>query len=278
MAEQSNIEWTDATWNPWEGCTAVSPACDHCYAEARANRFQTVQWGHGRPRRLTSDANWKKPLKWQRQAPAFMAEHGRRRRVFCASLADWADKEVPRAWRTRLLGRINETPDLDWLLLSKRHALLRKYLPETPMPNVRIGVTVENDKMARLRLPAIKTLAINGWKTFVSYEPALGPVDWAPWLDYIGWAICGGESGPNARPMHPEWARSLRDQCKAAGVPFFMKQWGEWMPSNQIIDTATIAPDLRRDGEYWKVGKSRAGHLLDGVEHQEFPAGMEPAQ
>lgn len=298
MAENTKIEWADHTFNPWIGCTNVSPACDHCYAEAWGKRFG-VAWGAGQPRRRTSEANWRKPHQWN----ARCARLGIREAVFCASLADWADKEIPAPWRTDLLNTIRETPHLNWLLLSKRHALLKTYLPKEPLPNVRVGVTVENDEMAQLRLPALGMLGLKGWNTFISYEPALGPVNWWPWFDpegiggpdCFGWLIAGGESGPNARPSHPDWYRVARDACERANIPFLFKQVGEWafdvgphipVPRERLawvrddgrVATADEVERIeRREGpQNWKqiarVGKKAAGALLDGREHREFPA------
>lgn len=230
MAENSGIEWTDHTFNPWVGCTKVSPACDHCYAEGWAKRTgQSALWAG--ERRRTSEANWRDPLRWNRKAEAAGVRH----RVFCASLADVADNKVPAEWRRDLFDLIAETPHLDWLLLTKRPQNIGKMVNyaarqrETlnpnylwPWPNVWLGTTVENQEEADRRIPHL--LAIPARVLFLSVEPMLGPV--RPELDGIHWVICGGESGPGARPMHPDWARQLRDQCRSAGVPFFMKQMG----------------------------------------------------
>ena len=225
MADSSKIAWTDSTFNPWIGCTEVTAECDHCYARDLAERWGWAEWGAGEPRHRTSAANWQKPRQWNRTAE----KSGQRRRVFCASLADWADKEVPEDWRADLFHLIRETPWLDWLLLTKRHALAYRYLPAHPEVNIRIGMTIGDASTARLRLPALIDLGRRGWQTFVSYEPALGPVDWPEWLatGALHWIIIGGESGPQARPFDPQWARDTRDACQRAGVPFFMKQMGE---------------------------------------------------
>jgi hypothetical protein len=147
-----------------------------------------------------------------------------------------------------------------------------------PLPNVWLGVSVENQKAADDRLDYLCELASQGWQTMVSFEPLLGAVDPGKWWLSLGartWAICGGESGPGARPMHPDWVRGLRDQCVAAGVPFFFKQWGEWSPS-QAPDGGTLAgygefgPATSPVGMR-RVGKKAAGHLLDGVEWHQFP-------
>lgn len=246
MAENSKIEWTHHTFNPWIGCTKVSPGCDHCYAAA-----WDARWGNGwgpHQRRRTSAANWRKPLAWDRDA----AEAGIRARVFCASLADVFDNDgaITSGWRGDLWHLIHRTPNLDWLLLTKRPQNLARYLcpdeyGDLPIwgygwPNVWLGTTVENQTEADRRIPHL--LATPAAVRFVSAEPLLGPVDLErAWLERsdgifpmgaasnlfgLDWVIVGGESGPGARPMHEGWARSLRDQCQAAGVAFFMKQMG----------------------------------------------------
>lgn len=343
--ENSHIEWTDHTFNAWTGCRAVSPACDNCYAEGWAKRA-------GRDfseRRLTSDANWKLPMKWDRQA----AKEGRRYRVFTNSLADVFDAEVPDEWRDRLFALMALTPNLDWLVLTKRPKVARDYLTnlyaaakqegmsarayllafhddsnayeggawgghEGPLPNVHLGTTVENQAMADLRLPLLLSTPAAGY--FVSCEPLLGPVDltrvaytggggthldvlhgvhgipgvWSGPGKRLGWVIVGGNSGPKARPMHPDWARTLRDQCAAAGVPFLFKQWGQWAPGENcgparrmntaatwdygrwfsMTYSAQAVEEMHRDDQpdVWLVGKKAAGRHLDGVLHDAGPA------
>lgn len=244
MAETTSIAWTDATFNPWIGCTRVGPGCDHCYAEAlMSQRWQRVQWGTGQPRQRTSAANWTLPVRWNREHPAFYRTHARRRRVFCASLADVFDNEVPGAWRSDLWDLILQTPHLHWLLLTKRIGNARTMLPSTPpMQNVWLGATIVNQQEANRDIPTLlDTPAAIRW---LSIEPMLGPVDldrggWSflsplhpppgnriGWRRGIDWVIVGGESGRHARSLRPEWVRLLRDQCAGAGVPFFFKQWG----------------------------------------------------
>jgi protein gp37 len=227
MAENSKIEWCDHTFNPWIGCQKVSPGCDHCYAEAMMDhRYGRVQWGPHGERVRTSEANWKKPLRWAKQA------NGHRPRVFCASLADWLDNRVPRQWRSDLGRLIEATPELDWLLLTKRPENYEKLAPwpldEIPF-NVWLGVTCEDQpyyerRWAILSRPRIKTSV-----KFVSYEPALGPLTnlrLQPGVSIPDWIICGGESGPGARRMKPGWVRALRDECADLDIAFFMKQVG----------------------------------------------------
>lgn len=308
--KNSAIEWTDHTFNPWIGCTKVSPACDHCYAEkSMPAKFQGVTWGAGQPRQRTSAANWKQPLRWNKEAQA----SGTRPRVFCASLADVFDNEVPDDWRVDLFDLISKTPHLDWLLLTKRignaermlnHAvsrITREFCSWTQggghsrFKNVWLGATICNQAEADRDIP--KLLAVPAAKRFLSIEPMLSSVDLkmlqlkhGDWPG-IDWIIAGGESGKDARPMHPRWPRSLRDQCQAAGVPFFFKQWGEWAshPATAGFDEGAAVrsghvrylqgdgrePDghfRRGDAAVRRVGKKAAGRMLDGREWNEVPA------
>lgn len=350
MAENSKIEWTDHTFNPWIGCTKVSPGCLHCYAETQdARRFSKTlpgtskehpvsHWGTGAPRYRTSEGNWNDPLKWNhavflqtdtiRHTNAFgshedvLLPEPKRPRVFCASLADWMDDEVPIEWLADLLKLIAKTPRLDWLLLTKRpenwkprlkavHEWIFRTSPASESSvfsvwiwdwmrglapsNIWIGTSVENASVTD-RIEALRSIPAQ--VRFLSCEPLLG--DLGPLnLQGIHWVICGGESGPKARPMHPSWARHLRDQCQRSGVPFHFKQWGEWLGGEfdarkgkmicqqtlqgekvgDIFWTNPGAPAVHVFGpkdHYWehasaKVGKKAAGRLLDGVEWDEFP-------
>lgn len=311
MAENSKIEWTDHTFNPFIGCTKVSPGCDNCYAEHLMDkRMHKVVWGPKGERVRTSTSNWRKPLTWNANHEAFFAEHGRRQRVFCASLADVFDNAVDPQWREDLFKLIDATPNLDWLLLTKRIGNVGNMLP-VPFdfaklyPHVWIGATVVNQEEAERDIP--KLLAVDAAVRFLSMEPLLGPVDleypkslWPdgppmccsghecgcmgtpadpPLLYGIDWVIVGGESGLGARPMHPDWARSLRDQCQAAGVPFLFKQWGEWIaPSQHGASRAEngFAPIkefamVEGQGRYHLVGKKAAGRQLDGRTWDEVP-------
>jgi protein gp37 len=336
MGENSKIEWTRHTFNPWTGCTRVSPGCDHCYAADMAKRNPSTfgSWEPGAPRKRTGPSNWHQPIIWNRRA----AEAGERHRVFCASMADVFDNKVPTEWREDLWALIWDTPHIDWLLLTKRPQHIAAMLPPAwmqgtpwPWPNVWLGTTVENHAEAYRRIPHL--LAVPAAKRFLSCEPLLGPLrihnitvrtpDSIYQLDAlkgehyfpgcgsvssqtfsgrprIDWVIAGGESGPGARPSHPNWFRSLRDQCADAGVPFFFKQWGEWAPLHpdwprakgivlandgttyKLSDLAY--PDGARYGEavraghdralltmMYRPGKARAGAVLDGREHREAP-------
>lgn len=316
MAETSAIEWTDSTFNPWIGCTKISPACDHCYAEALMDkRHHRVTWGGDRAR--TSAGNWNLPRRWQMSAGDFLAAYGRRQRVFCSSLADVFDNQVPTEWRDDLWALIRDTPDLEWQLLTKRPQNIGKMLPafwDEVKGHVWLGTTVEDQKRADLNVPHLLLNGSGAAIRFISAEPLLGPISMNLELDGLGWhtlggrgregcvdwVIAGGESGPQARPSHPEWFRSLRDQCAAAGVPFLFKQWGEWAPGEcasraptKTEKTATFydekwtgptgwsfssvtvrqSEEMHRDDEpdVWRFGKKAAGRKLDGVEHNGFP-------
>jgi protein gp37 len=338
MSANSKIEWTDHTFNPWEGCQKVGPGCDHCYAETRNARFAggtAINWGPGAPRRRTTPANWKKPLAWNATASTFVLQQGHRPRVFCASLADVFDNAVPDEWRADLFRLIEATPNLDWLLLTKRIGNVGNMLPipfnfHRQYPNVWIGITVVNQTEADRDIP--KLLELSAAKRFLSIEPLLAPMeidvidlnghseiyplrgttgceddngDPVSILPALDWVIVGGESGAGARPMHPDWARSLRDQCGAAGVPFLFKQWGEWGPdelddeTRPIYDYAGVLPsgdaaflsqgykipfddalaleargNVRLDGRTLMVraGKKAAGRILDGRTWDEVPS------
>lgn len=223
MAENSKIEWTDHTFNPWIGCQNVSPGCDHCYAETMMDhRYGKVQWGPHGERKRTSEANWRKPLQWAKAARSIAG----RPRVFCASLADVFDNKAPGTAREELFGLIRATPELDWLLLTKRPQNIRKMLPsdwDAGYPNVWLGTTCEDQKHYDMRWPVLRDIPAR--IRFVSYEPAIDQLRLPyPYGAVPDWIICGGESGPGARHMAPDWARAIRADCASASVSFFMKQ------------------------------------------------------
>lgn len=279
MSDKTRIEWTDATWNPVTGCTKVSEGCDHCYAETIAHRFAgTAAYPNGfdvtlRPERLDQPLRWRRP-----------------RRIFVNSMSDLFHKDVPDEYIARVFAVMALAPQHTFQVLTKRPGRMRSLFTSVdfwrtvgyicddagnpdvapdrlhPAPNVWLGVSVENQKWADVRIPEL--LATPAAVRFLSCEPLLGPVDLAPWLwegvkqptDYgtgveydvapsyaLDWVIVGGESGAGARPMHPAWARSLRDQCTAAGVPFLFKQWGEWAPAGRCFDDR--APE--HDEHFW---------------------------
>lgn len=272
MAKDSKIEWTHHTFNPWWGCAKVSPACRNCYAEAWAKRVGNAVWGQQASRRFFSDAHWKEPLRWNREAAAV----GKRRRVFCASMADVFERRADlHPWRERLWQLISETASLDWLLLTKRPQNIVKMVPwnrDWPA-NVWIGCTAENQIWADRRIPALLDLPAR--VRFLSCEPLLGPIDLEPYLstnpdESIHWVIAGGESGAHSRPMNPEWVRSLRNQCQKHSVAFHFKQWGHWGPEELLTEQQKKVVVI--DGfRLAALGKGKAGRSLDGRTWDELP-------
>ncbi|NOR03662.1 phage Gp37/Gp68 family protein [Mycolicibacterium fortuitum] len=324
MSDRTKIEWTrsddgtpGATWNPVTGCTKLSPAspgCQNCYASTFAERFRGTPghyFEHGFDVQLRPD-KLDQPLRWRRP-----------RRIFVNSMADLFHDQVPDEYIAKVWAVMAAAPRHTFQVLTKRHARMRSLLNngtffETvadyalefdrdiwrrwqaeqnawPLPNVWLGVSTENQQWADIRIPAL--LDTPAVVRFISAEPLLGPVEL---IEHFGsgpavggtaaldWVIVGGESGPGARPMHPDWARSLRDQCALAGVPFLFKQWGEWAPFDPDAVTG-CRPDvyLRQDGSgdgtYYarryhpgvehlrRVGKKAAGRELDGRTWDEYP-------
>ncbi len=275
---ETTIEWAHYTFNPWSGCAKVSPGCKHCYAAALPPRMRRgAEWGEGQARMPASETYWRQPLAWARKAEA----EGVRRRVFCASTADvFEDAPSLDPWREQLWRLIGDTPQLDWLLLTKRPERMARWATEHGWPeNAWAGVSVENQAAADERVEHL--LEVPARVRFLSCEPLLGWVDLRVWLEAgyesngpqgwcslpspIHWIIAGGESGPRARPMQPEWVRDLRDQAASNDVPFLLKQWGEW----GVLSTRT------EDGReiVHRMGRAEAGRLLDGVVHLAFPGG-----
>lgn len=333
MTADSKIQWTDSTFNPWVGCTNISPGCDHCYAEALMDtRYGKAHWGAGQPRVRTSVENWKQPIRWNKlkyfecldcgHRQASKQERGEgymtceacspfkgkavsdkddagnfketRRRVFCASLADVFDNEVPIEWRADLFALIAATPNLDWLLLTKRIGNVADMMSLGPWPeNIWLGATVINQEEADRDIP--KLLQIPARVRFLSCEPLLGPivlrdppndcgeprysylrrVDEAdPASPRIDWVIVGGESGGQAREFHVEWADSIVAQCRAAGVACFVKQIGarpmmsvtfdaRWTEEKALTRTAPIEQKDRKGGDW--------GEWPERLRVREFP-------
>ena len=295
----TKIEWCEETWNPVTGCTAVSAGCEHCYAKRMANRLRG-RYGYPQdepfkvtlhPGRLDKPLHWKKP-----------------RHIFVCSMGDLFHRDVPFEFIDRVWTIMLRSPDHTFLVLTKRPERMMEfweelgcYYDDGVLPNLWLGVSVENQKTADERIPIL--LQIPAAVRFVSVEPMLGPVDLIDHLpdwdmpgdspEYttgLDWVICGGESGPGARPMHPDWARQLRDDCVAAGVPFFFKQWGEWAAFSSVGDDPD--PDgrtamARIDGSVvidWqsepnnvgairlaRVGKKKAGRELDNRLWEQYP-------
>ena len=336
MGDNSKIAWTDATLNFAYGCQKVSPACANCYAVGMVRRLVNCghvdlcgltvpptmpaqDWSGGvvvKPERIEQALHWKKP-----------------RRIFINSLSDTFHDAIPENVLGHLWAVMRETPQHTYQILTKRPERMLSYIgrgrdriqwPQWPLPNVWLGVTVENQAMADKRIPLL--LNTPAAVRFVSMEPLLGPVDmddyvwerdsrdWGQDRPGLDWVIVGGESGPNARPMHPEWVRTIRDQCQEAGVPFFFKQWGEWRPAhadecfsgnmttvwNQKdhpwLNEARQIPQPKTTCVHWgahvyrsmiehpetygwqvpvlRVGKKAAGDLLDGVQFHQMPDGV----
>lgn len=315
MGENSKIEWTDATVNFWWGCTKVGPGCDHCYAETWSKRTGPNIWGVGVPRRKIQSAvklihkldneyaDWAADVICAvGNAKAFglpAPNLGTRRRVFIQSMSDLFDLEVPTEWFAEAWDCIERCNRIDVQVVTKRVSAVEKRLTaigRTVWPrHVGLMVTVVNQDEADRDVPRLLALKekFNIPWVGLSIEPMLGTIDLSPWIKSIDWVICGGESGGKARPMHPDWARSLRDQCAAAGVHFLFKQWGNWRPE---IDRDNDDPDWRQPYSKYRepafqilnlaggrgfhgnrvhvmrnCSKKSAGRLLDGIEHNGFP-------
>jgi protein gp37 len=322
MAENSAIEWTDHTVNFWWGCTKVGPGCDHCYAETLSRRFdgagadgQSTIWGPGAPRRQIKGA-----VANVLNLDAKAAATGTRPWVFTQSMADLFDNEVPMEWFAEAWRVIKAARNLRWQVVTKRISNVEKRLPaigETTWPeHAGLMVTIVNQEEADRDVPRLLELKRRLGIPWVglSMEPLLGPVDLTalslnrpdgifptglphevnalhgisavdgistscPTLD---WVVVGGESGPGARPMHPDWARSLRDQCAAAGVPYFFKQWGKWVHECSDIDGNIFDwgnAEERGILHYWSddgtssipVAKALDPKTLDGITHDAWP-------
>lgn len=239
MVKNSNISWTNHTFNPWVGCTRVSPACDFCYAEQWARQSGHPELWDGERRRTKT---WGDPVKWNKEAGIT----GERARVFCASLADVFDNQIEPQWRTDLFNLIRRCENLDWLLLSKRPQNMEKMLPEdwgNGYPNVWLGSTVENLKEAERRIPVLR--ATPARIHFLSCEPLLEDISGID-FEGIDWVICGGESGPKRRPFDIRWAEALHAQCVADGTAYYFKQDSALKPGQRgrASDELWAAKDL----------------------------------
>ena len=271
MGQHSAIEWTDHTFNPWWGCTKVSPGCVNCYAETWALRYGHDIWGDDKSRRFFCESHWKQPIAWNRQA----VENRQRARVFCASMSDvFEDNDNLLVERERLWKIIPETEMLDWLLLTKRPENFAKLTPfNKKWPrNVWAMVTTETQEYAEKRIPYL--LEIDSEIRGLSIEPMLGPVDLSKWIKDINWVIVGGESGPKSRPMNPDWIRPIRDLCVEAGVAFFFKQWGNWVPlsmeNSMKIELLTQNGNIEQLNMH-RVSKKNAGSNIDGQHWKQIP-------
>lgn len=261
MGKSTNISWTDFTFNPWWGCVKVSPGCENCYALTMATRWGHDIWGPAKTtrRRVFGERHWTEPYAWDSAAQAA----GERRRVFCASMSDvFEDHPQLVGEREQLWRIIRGTPNLDWLVLTKRPENIAAMLPVGYWPNVWLGTSTEDQQRADERIPLLLQARDRVPVLFLSVEPQIGPIQLGTggqFYDYgfgdkarIDWVIVGGESGPKHRPFDIAWARSLRDECHDARVAFHFKQHG---------------------------GRTHAegGCLIDGVEVKEFPRPRESA-
>jgi protein gp37 len=293
---KTSIEWTDASWNPIVGCTEVSPGCANCYAaRLAATRLSGVPaykdlaiLNNGKPRWLGNVAflaeRLEEPLHWRKP-----------RRIFVCDMGDLFHESVDNELIDAVFGVMARCGQHTFQVLTKRPQRMQEFFsrPRTysriawPFCHVWLGVSVENQRFADERIPLL--LQTPAAVRFISAEPLLGQVElwrscppakdgrWA--IKQLDWVIAGGESGPHARPMHPDWARSLRDQCQAAGVPFFFKQWGAWAPWSDHFGKYPSRAKMRAWGNeeeslesaVIKVGKRAAGRTLDGREWNEFP-------
>lgn len=283
----SKIEWTDETWNPVTGCTKVSPGCAHCYAKRLwAKTYPGRAFGDVRMHedRLVQPLHWRKP-----------------RKVFVCSMGDLFHKDVPTEFIWRVFSIMRRAEQHTFQVLTKRPERMASVVEEMltasccdPAPNIWVGTSVEDQ--ASLDTRAEHLLLTPAAKRFISYEPALGPINPLPYLpnalcegglvNRLDWIVCGGESGGvDARPMNPDWPRLVRNQCQSVGVPFFFKQWGAWCPCDILHDQGCgirmPGPVMQfGEGEYsisgrgammTRCGKKRAGRLLDGREWNEMP-------
>lgn len=319
MSDNTSIEWADATWNVVIGCDKVSPGCDHCYAIRTAHRMQA----NPNPKIAAAyagteaDGEWTGKVNMLEDRLDIPLRWTRGRRIFVNAQSDLFHREVTDEFIARVFVVMAHAQQHTFQILTKRPARMRSLLSspgfaatvsgevaiesgaqtEWPLPNVWVGVSIEDEKRADLRLrPLLDTPAA---VRFLSMEPLLGPVDLIntlgdSWLTDIDWVIVGGESGPGARPMRLDWVRSLRDQCEAAFVPFLFKQWGDrsrwvdkqgdvWSLSDDGLmetpETALFSREHveRKWGPLRPLGKKAAGRELDGRSWDEFPAAAEVA-
>lgn len=311
MGENSAISWTDHTFNGWMGCTKVADGCANCYAASEVTRYGKAKWGPNGTRVVTSKAYWDKPRIWNTKAEAAGVRERVFCASWADIFEDWqgdlldskGDKFGPPGYRMADLRRslftqvIDKTTQIDWLLLTKRPENIRWMWPEgmAPRQNIWLGTSIATQADADRNLPHLVACRDLAPVLFVSAEPLLGPIDLTPWLPQIDWVIAGGESGPHARPMYPRWPERLQEQCSRAGVAFHFKQWGEWLPDTEMPQTELRALWTEKNGkkvstvpvravgpngwetfskntvDAYRVGKQRAGRLLNKQVYDEFP-------
>lgn len=270
----TKIEWCDETWSPISGCTPASEACLHCYAKTMANRLKAIAIKKGWDSAYIQDDPFKvtfhpnqldKPLKWKKP-----------RTVFVCSMGDIFHEDVEIDWIEKVAQTISRADWHTYLLLTKRPENINGRIL---CHNTWVGVTVENQEQAEKRLPILYNLH-GSIKRFVSCEPLLGPVDLSPWIDKLDWIICGGETGPSARPLYPEWVYDIGIKCKINSVPFFFKQWGEWISCEHesymsTFDTEKYKEHICNNGRgLYRVGKKNAGDRLSDNLYKEYPTSL----
>jgi len=232
MGKETGISWTHHSFNPYWGCTPVSPGCDNCYAEQFDRRLGGSHFGRRHPRRVFGDKHWNEPLLWNRDA----AKENRKEYVFCASMADVMDDEAPAGALDRLYATIDATPNLIWQLLTKRPHRYKQRLPERfQHANVWLGATAENQQFYDVRWRILSEFRrAPGWEDtplWISYEPAIGPVTMRGFDLKPDWVIFGGESGSRRRPVDAAWAEAIQSECQEFHCAFFMKQMSAFTPA-----------------------------------------------
>lgn len=291
----TKIEWTEKTWNPITGCQRVSAGCQHCYAERMTKRLAAM--GQEKYQKLINEqGRFNGVLKFDKATLEIPRKVKKPTVWFVNSMSDVFHGQMHFLWHPRIWQVMADTPQHTYQILTKRAENMQEVVSELVkqfgvLPNVWLGVSVENQAAANERIPHL--LQTPAAIRFLSCEPLLGPVELGRWLppapgvswahevmeawgedtNKIDWVITGGESGPGARQMHPDWARLLRDQCVAADVPFFFKQWGEWLPLASADEASNYRGAMRegKNVRWIKVGKKTAGCLLDGREWKEMP-------
>lgn len=288
MGDKTGIEWTDATWNPVRGCTRISPGCGGpgphggCYAEGIAARFSGVgQPYEGLAHMVGGKPRWTGKLAFVESALEQPIRWRRPRMIFVNSMSDLFHEKMPTEWIDQVFRVMGKCPQHIFQVLTKRPDRMAAYIRD-PLPNVWLGTSIEDGEWANRRWESMRDIAGAGWLTWVSYEPALGPVDWPGW-EFLKWIVSGGESGSMARPSHPEWHRVTRDFCAEWGIAYNFKQWGHWAPADEEASGAEVIgvdPEIAEHDCAFNmltaesmapVGKKAGGRLLDGIEHNEFP-------